>query len=59
LLICAGLTSFLRATTFKAALLALGAISGAGWDAPAYNGLKAIEKELSAKSQLYRIVKHL
>ncbi|MDP6751645.1 MAG: hypothetical protein QGH37_32425 [Candidatus Poribacteria bacterium] len=49
----------MRATTFKAALLALGAISGAGWNAPAYDGLKAIEKELSAKSQLYRIVKHL
>ena len=49
LLTYAGLTPFSQAATFKVALLTPGTISDVDWDARAYDGLKAIEKELSAK----------
>lgn len=49
LLTCAGLTPFSQAATFKVALLTPGTISDVGWNALAYDGLKAVEKELSAK----------
>ena len=49
LLTCAGLTPFSQAATFKVALLTPGTISDVGWNALAYDGLKAVEKELSVK----------
>jgi len=44
LLTCAGLTPFSQAATFKVALLTPGTISDVGWNALAYDGLKAVEK---------------
>ena len=44
-----GIVPLTQASQFKVALLTPGAISDAGWNALAYDGLKAIEKELAAK----------
>ena len=44
-----GIVPLAQASQFKVALLTPGAISDAGWNALAYDGLKAIEKELAAK----------
>ena len=49
LLTCTGLTPFSQAAIFKVALLPPGAISDVGWNVLAYDGLKAVEKELSVK----------
>ena len=57
LLTCAGLTPFSQAATFKVALLTPGTISDVGWNALAYDGLKAVEKELSAKKPTISKVK--
>ena len=46
LLTCAGLTPFSQAATFKVALLTPGTISDVGWNALAYDGLKAVEKDV-------------
>ena len=54
LLTCTGLTPFSQAAIFKVALLTPGTISDVGWNALAYDGLKAVEKELPVKSQPYR-----
>jgi len=57
LLTYAGLTPFSQAATFKVALLTPGTISDVGWNALAYDGLKAVAKELSAKKPTISKVK--
>ena len=49
ILFALGIFPLAQAEKFKVALLTPGAISDAGWNALAYDGLKAIEKELSAR----------
>ena len=49
LLNCTRLAPFSQAVTFKVALLTPVTISDVGWNALAYDGLKAVEKELPVK----------